>query len=93
MRAVDAQVKWRHVHFAAASLAITEQLERFRLMNRQAISHSTSKTANDGGDSQALDATAMRRLVNALPESEYVSVSAPKADVKAGKRPECIAAP
>ena len=65
---VNAQVKWRHKHFAAASLAITEQLERFRLMNRRAISHSTSKTANDGGDSQALDATAMRRLVNALPQ-------------------------
>jgi hypothetical protein len=32
---VDAQVKWRHVHFAAASLAITEQLERFRLMNHK----------------------------------------------------------
>ena len=28
-----------------------------------------------------------------LPESEYVSVSAPKADVKAGEQPRCIGHP
>src|SRR6476659_6714938 len=63
-----AQVKWRHVHFAAASLAISEQLENFRAMNRQAISHGRSNAGVDGGNREAVDAVAMRRLVNALPQ-------------------------
>lgn len=60
------QVKWRHAHFAAASLAITDQLEHFRSVNKHAVGYRKSNGAADG--TGELDTKAMRRLVNALPQ-------------------------
>jgi len=62
-------VRLRDAHFAAASLAITEQLDHFRTVNNAASYKSGA--AGDAGESGALDTKAMRRLVNALPQYRH----------------------
>lgn len=69
-------VKLRHAHFAAASLAITEQLDHFRSVNK-AASYKSGGAAGDAGESGVLDIKAMRKLVSSLPQYRHARLDCP----------------